>query len=286
PYSKDAQFDYAKFYEVTYESQRLMDDLVELELEAIERILNKIDKDEEPVHIKRVEKETWQLLYDTGKKARRTGLGFTGLGDAFAAMGYSFDSSEAMELTDNIMKCKCKAEFNSSTDMAVERGQFESFDPKHEEKSEFNDMLKTEFPELHERMMKNGRRNISISTVAPTGTLSMLTQTTSGIEPAFMLSYKRRRKVNPDTDSSKVSYVDDLGDKWEEFTVYHHKLKTWMDKTGETDIEKSPYQNSTASEINWLKRVELQSIVQKYVTHSISSTINLPNDVSPEKVGD
>ncbi|MBI4946539.1 MAG: adenosylcobalamin-dependent ribonucleoside-diphosphate reductase [Bacteroidetes bacterium] len=286
PFTKNAKFDYTKFYETTYEAQRLMDDLVDLELEAIERILGKVASDTEPDYIKQVEVETWKLLYNAGKKGRRTGLGFTALGDTLAALGYQFDSPEAITEVEKIMRSKCEAEFDSSIDMAVERGKFEAFDAKYENTSEFVQMLEKELPDVYNRMMKVGRRNISISTVAPTGTLSMLTQTSSGIEPVFMLSYKRRRKVNVHDKNARVDFVDPMGDSWQEFIVYHPKVKMWMDATGETDITKSPYSGSTASEIDWKKRVELQAVVQKYTTHSISSTINLASDVKVEKVGD
>ncbi len=286
PFTKDAKFKMDDFYKATYEGQRLMDDLVDLEIEAINRILKKIDLDDEPEHIKYVEKDIWKLLLKTGKEGRRTGLGFTALADMIAALGLAIDSDEAIEKVEEIMKEKCRAEFDSSIDMSLERGSFVGFDSKIEKKSEFVQMLEKELPDVYERMMKFGRRNISISTVAPTGTLSMLAQTSSGIEPVFMTHYKRRRKLNEDDGEEKVDFIDDSGDKWQEFTVYHHNLKKWMEITGETDIKKSPYNGSTAPEINWDKRVEMQAAVQKYVTHSISSTINLPNDVSLEKVSD
>ncbi|HTA83911.1 MAG TPA: adenosylcobalamin-dependent ribonucleoside-diphosphate reductase [Bacteroidia bacterium] len=286
PFTKDASFNYKKFYEVTYESQRLMDDLVDLELESIERIMNKIQSDKEPAEIKQIEVNTWKLLYDAGKKGRRTGLGFTALGDTMAALNFKFDSTEAMAEVEKIMKTKCDAEFTSSIDMSVERGSFEGYDNKIENTSEFVQMMKKEMPDVYNRMMKLGRRNISISTVAPTGSLSILAETSSGLEPVYLLSYKRRRKINPNDKNAKVDFVDKMGDKWEEFMVYHPKVKTWMDVTGNTDITKSPYAGSTAPEIDWIKRVELQSLVQKYTTHSISSTINLPNDVAVDSVGE
>ncbi len=286
PFTPEAEFDFEKFYETVYETQHLMDDLVDLELESIERILAKIDADPEPEHIKRIERETWQLLYDTGKKGRRTGLGFTAMADMLAALNLKFDSDQALEMVDRVMRKKLEAEFDSSVDMAIERGKFEVFDPEIEKESEFIQMMRDEFPGLYRRMMKHGRRNISISTVAPTGSLSILAQTSSGIEPVFMLSYKRRRKVSPDDPNAKIDFVDDTGDAFEEFTVYHHKLKKWMDITGKDKIEESPYHGATAMEIDWQKRVKLQSLVQKYTTHSISSTINLPSDVSVEKVGE
>ena len=286
PFTKKAKFNYKKFYEVVYESQRLMDDLVELELEFVEKILAKIDSDPEPDYIKRTERETWEMLHKFGKKGRRTGLGFTAIADTVAALGVKFDTKESLAIVDEIMRTKLQSEFDSSVDMAIERGKFEVFDSKIENTSEFVQMMKKEFKPLYDRMMKHGRRNISISTVAPTGTLSMLAQTSSGIEPVYLLHYRRRRKVNPNDPNVTVSFVDDLGDSWEEFDVYHPKMKEWMEATGETDIEKSPYFGATATEIDWKKRVEMQALVQKYTTHSISSTINLASDVAVEKVGD
>ncbi|MEN8125763.1 MAG: adenosylcobalamin-dependent ribonucleoside-diphosphate reductase [Bacteroidota bacterium] len=286
PYTKKAKFNYKKFYKIVYETQRLMDDLVDLELEAVDKILTKINADPEPDNIKQAEIETWKLLQETGRKGRRTGLGFTALGDAVAALGVKFDSDEALKIVDDIMRSKLSAEFDSSIDMAIERGQFEVFNRNIEDKSEFVQMMQNEFPDIYSRMMNHGRRNISISTVAPTGSLSMLAQVSSGIEPVFLLSYKRRRKINSENKKANIDFIDDLGDAFEEFTVYHSKIKTWMDITGETDINKSPYAGATATEIDWKKRVEMQSLVQKYTTHSISSTINLASDVSEDLVGD
>ncbi len=286
PFTPQARFDYDLFYETTYESQRLMDDLVDLELEAIERILDKVHRDPEPDFIKDVEVRTWKLLHETGKNGRRTGLGFTALADTVAALGMKFDSDKALAEIERIMQTKCTAEFESSIDMAIERGAFAGFDPEVESTSEFVGMMQKEMPDTWQRMMKYGRRNISLSTVAPTGTLSLLARTSSGIEPVYMLSYKRRRKVNTSDKTSRVDFVDALGDKWQEFDVYHPKLKTWMEASGLTDITQSPYHGATANEIDWLQRIRLQSAVQKYVTHSISSTINLPGDVSAEQVGE
>ena len=286
PFSKKAKFNHKKFYETVYETQRLMDDLVDLELAAVDKILAKIEADPEPDYIKHNEISTWKLLKETGRKGRRTGLGFTALGDAVAALGIKFDTDKAIDVVEKVMKTKMSAEFDSSIDMAIERGQFEVFNRNIEDKSEFIQMVKKEFPEIYSRMMVHGRRNISISTVAPTGSLSMLAQVSSGIEPVFLLSYKRRRKINQDDKNAKVDFVDDLGDAFEEFTVYHKKLKTWMEVTGESDLSKSPYAGATAPEIDWEKRVEMQALVQKYTTHSISSTINLASDVKEDLVGD
>jgi ribonucleoside-diphosphate reductase alpha chain len=286
PFTSTASFDHNSFRETVYDAQRLMDDLVDLELDAIDRILAKIKRDPEPSRIRSVEQETWELIHKNGKKGRRTGLGFTALGDTLAALGHAFDSDRGLAETEKIMRTKCSAEFDSSVDMAIERGKFSAFDPSVENKSDFIRMMKKEFPSQYKRMMRYGRRNISISTVAPTGTLSLLSQTSSGIEPVFMLSYTRRRKVNPLDKNSKVDFTDASGDRWQEFSVFHPGLKKWMEVSGKKDILQSPYFGSTAPVIDWKKRIELQSIVQKYTTHSISSTINLPADVTAEQVGD
>lgn len=286
PFSSNASFDFDKWYEICYEGQRLMDDLVDLELEYIERILEKVKNDSEPDYIKEVEVKTWEALYKSGKEGRRTGLGFTAMADTLAALGYKYDSAKALDTIEQIMKTKCEAEFTSSTDMAIERGAFVGFDPEIEKTSGYIQMMEKELPEAYQRMMQFGRRNVSLSTVAPTGSLSILTQTSSGIEPVFKVSYKRRRKINPDDKSARVDFVDALGDKWQEYHVFHPKFKLWMEVTGKTLPEDSSYYNSTAEEIDWSNRVKIQSIVQKYTTHSISSTINLPEKISTEKVGE
>lgn len=284
-FTAKAWFDHDRFAAVTYEAQRLMDDLVDLELEAVDHILTKIEQDPEPEPVKRVERETWELLRDTGRKGRRTGLGFTGLADALAGLNLAYESDAALEATEDILKTKCRAEFDSSIDLAIERGAFDAFDAAVERTSEFTAMLENELPEVHDRMMRHGRRNISLSTVAPTGTLSLLTRTSSGIEPVYMLGYTRRRKVLPGDPNTVVNFTDDLGDQWEEFTVHHPRLLDWMKATGEKDPAKSPYANSTANDIDWHRRVRMQSVVQKYTTHSISSTINLPATATVEQVG-
>ena len=316
PFRKNSKFNYDKWYEINYEAQRLMDDLVELELKAIEQILAKLKKDKEPNHIKQIEITTWEQLYDSGKKGRRTGLGITALGDTLAALGLKYDSKEAISIVDKMMKTKCEAEWDSTIDMAIERGAFESWDAEIDETSTFIQMLKKDLPEIYERNKKYGRRNISPSTVAPTGSLSMLAtvtdkglklklhNTTSGMEPMFNLKPNecwnvRRKKVNANDKNSVVDYVDDLGDKWQEFKVFHSGFKMWalinkpnldLNTLSKDDLKKlvseSPYGGAGSSEIDWIKRVEVQSVIQKYTTHSISSTINLPNDVKPEKVGE
>ena len=284
PFTPKAWFDHERFAAVTYEAQRLMDDLVDLELEAVQRILDKVASDPEPDELKRTERETWELLRDTGKKGRRTGLGFTGLADALAALNLKYDGDAALEATEDILRTKCRAEFDSSIDMAIERGAFEAFDPAVERTSEFVGMLAKELPEVHDRMMRHGRRNISLSTVAPTGTLSLLTRTSSGIEPVYMLGYTRRRKVVPGDPNAKVTFTDELGDQWEEFTVHHPRVLDWMKVSGSSDMTESPYAGATANDIDWHRRVRLQAVVQKYTTHSISSTINLPASATVEEV--
>lgn len=284
-FTDKARFDHERFAEVTYEAQRLMDDLVDLELEAVERILAKVAADPEPDEVKRVERETWELLRDTGRKSRRTGLGFTGLADALAALGLKYGSDAAIAATEAIMRTKCRAEFDSSIDLAIERGPFSAFDPAVERTSAFVAMLEQEFPDLHSRMMRHGRRNISLSTVAPTGTLSLLTRTSSGIEPVYMLGYTRRRKVVPGDPKATVDFTDALGDQWEEFTVHHPRLLDWMKVTGQADPALSPYAGATANDIDRQRRIRMQAVVQKYTTHSISSTINLPADATVEQVG-
>jgi ribonucleoside-diphosphate reductase alpha chain len=284
-FTPKAWFDHERFAAVTYEAQRLMDDLVDLELEAVDRILTKINADPEPDELKRTERETWELLRDTGKKGRRTGLGFTGLADALAALNLKYDSDAAIAAAEDMLRTKCRAEFDSSIDMAIERGAFTGFSPAVERTSAFTTMMQRELPEVHDRMMRHGRRNISISTVAPTGTLSLLTRTSSGIEPVYMLGYTRRRKVLPGDPNAKVTFTDDLGDQWEEFTVHHPRVLDWMRATGKEDAAESPYAGATANDIDWHKRIRMQAVIQKYTTHSISSTINLPATATVDDVG-
>ncbi|MBK9273685.1 MAG: adenosylcobalamin-dependent ribonucleoside-diphosphate reductase [Flavobacteriales bacterium] len=285
PFTPKAWFDHERFAAVTYEAQRLMDDLVDLELEAVDRILAKVNADPEPDELKRTERETWELLRDTGRKGRRTGLGFTGLADALAGLNLKYDSDAAITAAEDILRTKCRAEFDSSIDMAIERGAFAGFAPAVERTSEFTAMMERELPDVHDRMMRHGRRNISLSTVAPTGTLSLLTRTSSGIEPVYMLGYTRRRKVVPGDPNAKVTFTDDLGDQWEEFTVHHPRVLDWMQATAKSDPAESPYAGATANDIDWHKRIRMQAVVQKYTTHSISSTINLPGTATVDEVG-
>jgi ribonucleoside-diphosphate reductase alpha chain len=282
PFDKTAFFDFQKLYEVAYEGMRLMDDLVDLELEYISIILNKIESDNQPDFIKEVEKITWELLYKNASQARRVGLGFTALADAIAALGLSYDSEKARLKIDSIMRIKFQAEIDCTIDMAIQRGSFVGYNNEVELKSDFiSKMMSLEFPEALERMRKFGRRNISFSTVAPTGSLSILSRTSSGLEPVYRLSYKRRKKSNK---HSSELFIDALGDSWEEFEVFHPKLLEWKKVHPKKSLQDSPYYGNTAHDINWEERVLIQKIVQKYTTHSISSTINLNSDVSVDQV--
>lgn len=309
PFTSKANFDFEDWYSICYNQQKLLDDLVDLELEAIDRILTKIKSDKEPEYIKAIEIKTWEDLKKSAERGRRTGGGFTALADALAALGVKYDSEEGLKIAAQIARIKLVAELDATIDMAEERGAFPAFDATLEAKlAEENDtffyMLKNEFPIQWERMQKVGRRNISWSTVAPTGSLSLLCNlqgrfwgTTSGIEPLFSVYHIRRKKINPSDVDTRVDFIDDLGDKWQEFKVFHAGFEMWWqinhpeqsmhDLTkSELDeaIANSPYGGSTAGEISWEKRIELQSIIQKYTTHSISSTINLPNNATIDEI--
>lgn len=311
PFTKDAQFDLDKFYQINYEAMRLSDDLIDLELEHIDRIIAKINSDPEPEEIKAPERNLWIKVRETALSSRRTGLGFTALGDTLAALGMKYDSDEALKFIERVMKTKVESELDCTIDLSVLRGSFVGWDIDKEYEPQsyvgqnsFYDFIKCNFPEQWERMFKYGRRNVSWSTVAPTGTVSLMAQTTSGIEPLFMPFYMRRKKVNPNDKDVKVDFTDQNGDTWQEFPVLHQKFKDWIltntnqvegkewtekdwDKTFLEDaFKESPWYGSTANDIDWVKRVEIQGIIQKYITHSISSTINLPENVSEEEVAE
>ena len=297
PYTVKAKFDFDDWYRTCYKAMYLMDDLVELELDAIEKIVEKIKNDKEPDYIKEHELAIWDKLYMTGQRGRRTGLGLTALADAIAALGLAYDSKEAFEFVEQVMKTKLMAELDAMLDMAEERGAFPAWDKNLE--AEYADiegsffwMLRTEYPKQWKRMQKVGRRNISWSTLAPTGSLSLLAKiteekfgTTSGMEPLFAEGHDRKKKIVHNDDSARVDFVDAMGDKWQIFKIYHEGVNAWKDANN-LDIKSNPYKGSTANEINWIKRVELQSIIQKYTSHSISSTINLPKNVSKEVVSE
>lgn len=279
PFTTDSVLDDELLYRVCYEAQRIGDDLVDLEIECIDKIIKKIETDPEPQYIKDVELRTWKQLRDSGIKGRRTGVGITGLADMIAAVGIKYDTEEALKFVDRVMKIKCQAEFDCSIDMAITRGRFDGFDVNYENISHFVKMMSVEMPQTYARMMKYGRRNISISTAAPTGTVSILTQTSSGCEPVYQLEYTRRKKINPG-DNATPDETDEHGDSWKNFKVYHPKYLLWKKFNPNIKLEQSPYFNCTAHSIDWKKRIEMQAVLQTYITHSISSTINLPEDTS------
>jgi len=297
PFTPQASFDYELFAEHVAYAQRMMDDIIDLEMEKIEKILDKIKSDPETPEVKTTETNLWNKIRTKTLKGRRTGVGTTGEGDMIAAMGLRYGTPEATEFSVSVHRALALAAYGSSVQMAKERGAFEIYDAKREENNPYINRLREADPKLYDEMVKYGRRNIACLTIAPTGTTSLLTQTTSGIEPVFMPVYKRRRKVNPSDKDVHVDLVDENGDSFEEFIVYHHKLVTWMninnipvrrDYTQEelnAIVEKSPYYKATANDVDWVNKVRMQGEVQKWVDHSISVTINLPNDISEEMVG-
>jgi len=289
---KEAEFDYEKFYEVAYEQLRLLDNVVDLEGEKIGKIISKLNDDPEPLETRMREINLWQKILKSGKEGRRAGGGITAVGDMFAAMGMKYGGDASLYTMRKIMETKMRAELDCSIDMAIMRGKFPSHSNSRESGSYYVKMSQM-FPTQYTRMQLYGRRNISFSTVAPTGSVSILTRTTSGIEPLFAPYYMRRKKVNPNEDT-RVDFTDEQGDQWTEYPILHPKFKDWMEGTlGTHDMtkesldeafEKSPWFGSTANDISWEKRVELQSIIQDYTSHSISSTINLPKSATVEDV--
>tara|TARA_Y100000310_G_C20700461_1_gene829270 strand:+ start:2494 stop:6111 length:3618 start_codon:yes stop_codon:yes gene_type:complete len=284
PYTRKAYFDYEAFNKDTVIAQRLMDDIVDLELECIDKIIDKVDSDPEPDYIKRTEKETWVKIREACVNGRRTGTGITALGDTLAALGIKYGSEKSIEITGEIYKSLKLACYRSSVEMAKELGPFPCWDHDLEKKNPFLLRIKEEDRELWDDMKKFGRRNMALLTTAPAGTVSIEAQTTSGIEPAIFVSGKRRKKINPNDENARTDFIDQSGDHWQEFTIYHHKVKDWMEITGHDDVEKSPWWGACAEDINWRNRVKLQAAAQKHVDHSISSTVNLPEDVSVEEV--
>ena len=297
PFTPDAYFDFDLFAEHVACAQRMMDDIIDLEMEKIEKILEKVQSDPETQEVKTTELNLWNKIRTKTLKGRRTGVGTTGEGDMIAAMGLRYGTPEATAFSVSVHKALALAAYGSSVQMAKERGAFEIYDAKREYNNPYIARIREANPDLYEDMVKYGRRNIACLTIAPTGTTSLLTQTTSGIEPVFMPVYKRRRKVNPSDKDVHVDLVDENGDSFEEFIVYHHKLVTWMninnipvrrDYTQEelnAIVERSPYYKATANDVDWVNKVRMQGEVQKWVDHSISVTINLPNDISEEMVG-
>lgn len=297
PFTKDAYFDFELFNKHSQLAQRIMDDIIDLEMEKIDAIIQKIDSDPEDDDIKLTEYQLWEKIKTKTGEGRRTGVGTTGEGDMLAALGLRYGTDEATDFSENVHKTLALAAYRSSVTMAKERGAFKVFEAKREENNPFIQRMKEADEALYKDMVKFGRRNIACLTIAPTGTTSIMTQTTSGIEPVFMPVYTRRRKVNPNDKNVRVDFIDENGDSWEEYVVFHHKFVTWMEANGhptakhytqdevEKLVQESPYYKATANDVDWLKKVQMQGKIQKWVDHSISVTINLPNNVDEELVG-
>lgn len=296
PFTPDAHFDFDLFRKHVGLAQRIMDDIIDLESEKIDKILEKIDSDPEADEIKRAERELWQRIRRKTLMGRRTGVGITAEGDMLAALNLRYGTEEATDVAEEIQKTLALAAYSSSVELARDRGAFEIYDAEREKNNPFIARLREADPALYERMTKFGRRNIACLTIAPTGTTSLMTQTTSGIEPVFLPVYKRRRKVNPNDTDVHIDYVDETGDAFEEYVVFHHKFVTWMMANGypaakkytsaEIDdmIAHSPYYKATSNDVDWVQKVKMQGRIQRWVDHSISVTINLPNDVSEDLV--
>ncbi len=297
PFTAEASFDFELFNKHVILAQRIMDDIIDLEMEKIEKIISKIDSDPEDDEIKNTEYQLWEKIKIKTSQGRRTGVGTTGEGDMLAALGFRYGTDEATDFSEQVHKTLALAAYRSSVIMAKERGAFTVYEATREENNPFINRLREADPDLYADMAKYGRRNIACLTIAPTGTTSIMTQTTSGIEPVFMPFYTRRRKVNPNDKHVRVDFVDENGDSWEEYGVFHHKFITWMEANGidssknyskeelEELVTRSPYYKATANDVDWLKKVQMQGRIQKWVDHSISVTINLPSDATEELVG-
>ena len=298
PFTRDAKFNFELFRDHVRKAQRIMDDIIDLELEKIELILQKIDSDPQSEEVKYSERNLWKKILRKSSMGRRTGVGITAEGDMLAALGLRYGTQEATDFAVEVQKTVCLSAYASSVQMARERGAFEMYDAKREEQNPFIQRIREADPKLYEDMVKYGRRNVACLTIAPTGTTSLMTQTTSGIEPVFLPVYKRRRKVNPNDPEAHVDFIDETGDAFEEYIVYHHKFLTWMKVCGldterrytqeEIDelVEQSPYYKATANDVDWLMKVRMQGAIQKWVDHSISVTVNLPNTVDEQLVND
>lgn len=307
PFTKKAYFDFDLFKEHARYALRMMDDIIDLEIEKIDAIIAKIENDPEDEETKRVEINLWRRIQTKCNEGRRTGVGITAEGDMLAAMGLKYGTKKATKFATEVHRTYAIEVFRSSNTLAKERGAFKVWDSKREEGLPMLERIKEIDPDLYDSLMKYGRRNIALLTIAPTGTVSLMTQTTSGIEPAFMVVYKRRRKINPNDKNTRTDFVDDLGDHWEEYNVYHHGFEKWIeitghkylegkeleqgldqlsDKTVNKLIEKSPYFGAMANDVDWVEKVRMQGKIQEWIDHSISVTVNLPEHVSEELVND
>ena len=300
PFTKDAEFDFDLFKKHVEKAMRMMDDIIDLELEKVELIINKVASDPEEDDIRRVEHDLWKKIKDMALKGRRTGLGITAEGDMLAALGLRYGSDEAIDFAVKVQQTLALEAYRASVKMAQERGAFPLYEAAREANNPMINRIKEADPELYEQMAKYGRRNIAMLTIAPTGTTSLMSQTTSGIEPVFRPVYKRRRKINPSDVGKKADFIDETGEKFEEYYVYHHQFVNWLEKNGyditrlqslsdeelESWLKASPYYGATANDIDWVAKVRMQGAIQKWVDHSISVTVNLPNSVSEALVAE
>ena len=308
PFAEEAEIDYELLYKIVYEQLRLGDDLCDLEIEYLTRIIDKINSDDEPIEEKQIELTLWENVRDMAKSGRRVGCGITGLADMLAALNLKYDSEEALKIVEQVMKIKMKAELDCTIDLSILRGEFNGYDKNKEfsitedgnlEKgqNDWYDFILKEFPDQTERMVKYGRRNVNFNTIAPAGSVSILTQTSSGCEPVFSPYYMRRKKINPSDKNNRIDFTDQNGDIWQEYPILHPKFKYWVKMQNENltvetlnknDLDlwyqKSPWYKSTANDIDWNKRIKMQSILQKYITSAISSTLNLPSTTTKETV--
>ncbi len=300
PFTKEAEFDFDLFKKHVEKAMRMMDDIIDLELEKVELIINKVASDPEEDDIRRVEHDLWKKIKDMALKGRRTGLGITAEGDMLAALGLRYGSDEAIDFAVKVQQTLALEAYRASVKMAQERGAFPLYEAAREANNPMINRIKEADPELYEQMAKYGRRNIAMLTIAPTGTTSLMSQTTSGIEPVFRPVYKRRRKINPSDVGKKADFIDETGEKFEEYYVYHHQFVNWLEKNGyditrlqslsdeelESWLKASPYYGATANDIDWVAKVRMQGAIQKWVDHSISVTVNLPNSVSEALVAE
>lgn len=300
PFTEEAYFNGDLFTKHARIAHRIMDDIVDLEVEKVESIIAKIDSDPESEEIKSVERNLWKNIREKSLQGRRTGIGITAEGDMLAALGLRYGSDSAITFSTEVHKLLAIEVYRASVDLAEERGAFPIFDYKKEVDNPFINRIKENAPHVYEKMVNVGRRNISMLTIAPTGSISICTQTSSGIEPVFMVSYKRRRKVNPNDKNVDISFVDEIGDSWEEYNVFHPKFEIWLDINGydvadvksksDTELDeiiaKSPYFKATSNEINWVSKVKMQGDIQKWIDHSISVTVNVSNDIEEKLVSD
>jgi ribonucleoside-diphosphate reductase alpha chain len=297
PFTEKAHFNFDLFKKHVAIAQRIMDDIIDLELEKVDAIIAKIDADPQTDEVKAVERNLWKNIQTKANEGRRTGIGITAEGDMLAALGIKYGSKEGTDFSVEIHKTLAIEAYRASVYTAKERGAFKIFDSEREKENPFILRLKEADEKLYYDMLEYGRRNIALLTIAPTGTTSLMTQTSSGIEPVFLPVYKRRRKVNPNDKNVRVDFVDEVGDSWEEYVVFHHRFKQWMEANGiATDknysqnelnnlVKKSPYYKATSNDVDWLSKVQMQGAVQKWVDHSISVTINLPSDATEDLVG-